>query len=91
MGLWSKIQVLGSTLIICFLTFAFLLAEVLPLYNFNLFDTWEFQLSGSEGKKVDTCIKVKEPLNFMLRRLVRGSLFWTRSNSALHSRICMPL
>uniref|UniRef100_A0A2N9IL12 Glycosyltransferase 61 catalytic domain-containing protein n=1 Tax=Fagus sylvatica TaxID=28930 RepID=A0A2N9IL12_FAGSY len=98
MGKGSSRLVLGTTsavlLLVVFLLYAaYFTSDVTP------FDSWRFHLSNWNGnlgrRKVNKGVEVVEPLEFMLRRLVRGEdrvqLETTgfSCHADLHSEVCV--
>uniref|UniRef100_A0A2N9I8C7 Glycosyltransferase family 61 protein n=1 Tax=Fagus sylvatica TaxID=28930 RepID=A0A2N9I8C7_FAGSY len=75
MGKGSSRLVLGATSVVSLLAI-FLLYAAYFTSDISPFDSWKLHLSNWNGslgrRKVDKGVEVVEPLEFMLRRLVRG-------------------
>uniref|UniRef100_A0A2N9IG88 Glycosyltransferase 61 catalytic domain-containing protein n=1 Tax=Fagus sylvatica TaxID=28930 RepID=A0A2N9IG88_FAGSY len=75
MGKGSSRLVLGATSVVSLLAI-FLLYDAYFTSDISPFDSWKHHLSNWNGslgrRKVDKGVEVVEPLEFMLRRLVRG-------------------
>ncbi|KAK9269591.1 hypothetical protein L1049_001367 [Liquidambar formosana] len=96
---WTRLQVIGATSVTCLFLLPLFYASFFASNGNPFADSWKDHLSSWRGKngatKIDRGEEEKEPLEFLLRRLVRGEdrtqleATGFSCHSDLHSEVCV--